>query len=153
SVAATLVLAIVIAGLFWGTRRFSGWVNERILNRVESVGIQSFQIVRAERIQSTVRGVVSLDRTLLILIAVFVYLDFTLAQFPSTRAVSRDLINLITDPVTAIGRAIVAQIPNLVFLVILFYAFRLLLRLVRLFFQSIGSGGIQLSGFDPDWAV
>ena len=150
---ATLVLALLLFGLFRGARWFNEWLHKRILSRIGSVGIQSFEIVRAERIQSGVRAVVHVLRTLLILIALFLYLNFTLAQFGPTRALSRQLINLVTDPLATIGHSIAAQIPNLIFLVILIYVFRLVLRLVRLFFQAIANGGIQLAGFDPEWAV
>jgi len=150
---ATLILALILFGLFRGARWLNAWLHERILRRIGTVGIQSFEIVRAERIQSGVRAIMHLVRTLLILAALFVYLDFSLAQFGPTRALSRHLINLVTDPLATIGRGIVAQVPDLIFLVILIYVFRLLLRLVRLFFQSIANGGIQLSGFDPDWAI
>jgi len=150
---ATLLFAIVVALLFRGSRWFDGWLHRRILSRIQSVGIQSFEIVRAEKIQNGLRAFVRLVRTLLLLAVLFAYLDFTLAQFPWTQALSRHLINLVTDPLAKIARSIIAEVPNLVFLVILIYVFRLILRLTRLFFQSIGSGTIQLAEFDPEWAV
>jgi small-conductance mechanosensitive channel len=150
---ATLLFAIVAVVLFRGTRWFDEWLHRRILSRIQSIGIQSFEIVRAEKIQRGFRAFVRLVRMLLLLVVLFIYLNFTLAQFPWTRPLSRQLINLVTDPLSSIGRSIIAEIPNLVFLVILIYVFRLVLRLVHVFFQSIGSGAIQLSEFDPEWAV
>jgi small-conductance mechanosensitive channel len=150
---ATLLFAIVVVLVFRGSRWFDGWLHRRILSRIQTVGIQSFEIVRAEKIQSGLRAFVHVVRTLLLLAVLFVYLDFTLAQFPWTQALSRHLLDLVTDPLAKIARGVIAQIPNLVFLLILIYVFRLILRLVRLFFQSIGNGTIQLAEFDSEWAV
>jgi ABC-type spermidine/putrescine transport system permease subunit I len=88
---------------------------------IGSVGIQSFEIVRADKIQAAFRAAVHFARALLILVALFAYLDITLAQFPWTRALSRHLIELVTEPLSTIGRAVLAEIPNLVFLLILIY--------------------------------
>jgi len=149
---ATVVFGFGLIVLFKATRWFDGWMRQRMA-RIGAVGIQSFEIVRAERIHGALRAIVNLIRALVILAAVFAYLDFALAQFPWTRALSRRLLSLVTDPLAAIFQSFLAQIPNLVFLAVLVYIVRLVLRIVRLFFQAVGRGTIQLSGFDPDWAV
>ena len=51
-----------------------------------------------------------------------------------------------------IGRGLVANIPSLIFLVVLFYVVRLLLGVVRLFFDAVGREAVTLKGFDAEWA-
>ena len=51
-----------------------------------------------------------------------------------------------------LGNGFVAHIPSLVFLVVLFFVFRLTLRLIRLFFDAVERRTVTLASFDPDWA-
>ena len=81
------------------------------------------------------------------------YLSFTLAQFPWTRGLSRRIVSVVTAPLTTMGHAILLEIPNLVFLSILVYVFRIVLRLLRLFFDAVANGSVKLAGFEQDWAV
>jgi small-conductance mechanosensitive channel len=56
-------------------------------------------------------------------------------------------------PLQVLGRGLVANIPRLVFLAVLFFVIRFLLRLVRLFFEAVERGTVKLSGFDADWSA
>jgi small-conductance mechanosensitive channel len=51
------------------------------------------------------------------------------------------------------GRAVLANIPNLIFLTILFVVIRFILRLLRLFFEALARGSMVLSSFAPEWAL
>jgi small-conductance mechanosensitive channel len=50
------------------------------------------------------------------------------------------------------GAAVLAAIPNLVFLVILFFITRYVLKMIQVFFRSIERGAIQLKSFEQEWA-
>ncbi|KAB2929607.1 MAG: mechanosensitive ion channel family protein [Candidatus Contendobacter sp.] len=153
SLGGTVVLVVIIALLLWLGRRTDEWIARRVQHRIGSLGIQSFEIVRAERIGSAVRRVVYVIRILLVLLAVFVYLDFVLARFPWTRTVANRLFDWVTGPLVTMGQGIIAVIPNLIFLTILFYVSRFILRLIRLFFDAVARGTVTLAGFEADWAV
>ena len=153
SLGGTVVLAVAIALLLWLGRRADELIVRRVQYRIGSLGIQSFEIVRAERIGGAVRGVFHAIRILLTLLVVLVYLDFVLARFPWTRAVANRLFDWVTGPLATMGQAIIAEIPDLIFLAILFYVSRFVLRLIRLFFDAVTRGTVTLAGFDPDWAM
>ena len=51
-----------------------------------------------------------------------------------------------------IGDGVMANIPSLVFLAVLYVVVRITLRLVRLFFQAIEQGSVAFAGFDSEWA-
>ena len=55
-------------------------------------------------------------------------------------------------PLEVIANGFVAHIPSLVFLVVLFFVFRLSLRLIRLFFEAVERRTVTLANFDPEWA-
>ena len=73
-------------------------------------------------------------------------------MWPSTRGLSRDIVGFALSPLDVIGQGIVKNVPSLVFLVVLFFVIRLVLRLVRLFFETVGRGTVTLANFDADWA-
>ena len=51
------------------------------------------------------------------------------------------------------GKGLLNFLPNLAFLVVLYFVVRYLLKLSRLLFKGIQEGGITINKFDPDWAM
>jgi small-conductance mechanosensitive channel len=148
----TVVFAVSVVLILWFWRWFDALLTRRLSARIHSVGIQSFEVMRAERIWSALRsGLVAL-RTAGLLAVTLVYVGYLLAQFPWTQWLSRDMVSFAVGPLRVIGNGIVANIPSLVFLAVLFFVFRLALRLIRLFFDAVERGGVKLQGFDAAWA-
>jgi small-conductance mechanosensitive channel len=149
---ATLLVAIGIGLVLWLWRRLDALMTRRLERHVQTVATQSFEVVRADQIRAALRrGILGL-RTVIILVGVLVYVGYLLAVWPSTRGLSRDIVGFVLSPLHVIGQGIVANIPSLVFLTVLFFVIRLLLRLVRLFFETVGRGTVTLANFDRDWA-
>ena len=152
SVAATAVFAIVVGLLLWLWRAVDRIMQRRLQARIHSVGIQSFEVMRADRIWAGIRNVMLLVRTLVFVTCVLLYLGYMLAQWPSTRGFARSMVAFALAPLQVIFGGIVTNIPRLVFLVVLFVVIRLLLRMIRLFFHEVGRGAVTLGGFDAEWA-
>ena len=149
---ASAILAVLFALILWVSRRFQAALEERYRQRVHSVGIQSFKIVRAEQIWDALRRLVSGARVIVLLMMIFVYLQYVLTLLPWTRGTANRLLGFILDPLNVMGRGIANEIPNVFFLAVLFFITRYLLKLVHLFFAAVGRGEVRLSGFDPEWA-
>jgi small-conductance mechanosensitive channel len=149
---ATGILMLAGTLLVWLARRVGVLIERRVRNRIRSLEIQSFQIMRAEHIWSTLRGSLSAMWLLAALVLVLTYLHFTLSLFPWTRGAANHLFEFVVRPLKSIGYAILDNIPNLIFLAILFYVVRFVVRLVRLFFEAVSAGSVKLQGFDPDWS-
>ena len=150
--AATAALGIVVALMIWLTRRLHLLLAKRLRYRINGLEIQSFEIVRAERIWGALRATVSALRLAAIVIASFAYLDFVLGSFPLTRAFANDLTVVVIRPLKTMGEAFVAYFPDLVFLVVLALVVRFVLRLIRMFFNAVASGSVTLEDFEADWA-
>jgi small-conductance mechanosensitive channel len=150
---ATAVLAVAVMTLLWFWRWIDRQLTSRLRARIQSVGIQSFEVVRAERIWSALRSVLTALRTIMLLTIALVYSGFVLAQFPRTRGLSRGMAAFALGPLQVIADGFIAFIPSLVFLVVLFFVFRVMLRLIRLFFDAIERGTVALAGFDSEWAL
>ena len=153
AVAGTLLAAAIAALVIWLSLRLQRRLDRVMRTRVQSVGIQSFEILRAERMRALVMGLIRLlSVAALGSLAVF-WLIFTLRRFPMTRGVAETLLGDILTPLTALGRGFVSSLPNLVFLAILYFVVRGALRLIRAFFIAVERGGVALSEFEPEWAM
>jgi len=152
SLVATIVLCLAILAIVRLGRFVDGALNRRLRSRIQSVGIQSFEVVRAEKLWDAVRGALMVIRTTAVLTVVFLFLGYVLALFPSTRGLSRNMVGFALSPIDVLGNGIVNNIPSLVFLVVLFFVFRVGLRLIRLFFGAVESGAVRFAQFDPTWA-
>jgi small-conductance mechanosensitive channel len=149
---ATLAFAAIVALLVWLWRLFDRFLLHRLQARVHAVEIQSLELMRAERIWAALRGGLLAVRTLVFLVVALIYFGFVLAQFPRTRGMSRNLGDLALGPLNTIMSGIIASIPSLVFLAVLFFVVRFSLRLIRLFFQAVEHGRVKFENFDAEWA-
>lgn len=149
---ATLVLIGVLALLMWLSRRLKRLLEMRLSRRIQNLGIQSFEIVRAESIWRALYAAVSGLHFLIMVVAIFSYLDFALGRFPWTRRFANHLLADVLRPIKGAGLDLLGYLPNLAFLVALYFVIRFSLRLVRLFFDSVARGSVVFSAFEADWA-
>ncbi len=80
------------------------------------------------------------------------YLLIVSAQFPGTRRLEQILFDSLTRPVMALFGQFVAQIPNLIFVLVTLALALGFNRALRVLFESIESEQIHVGGFYPDWA-
>jgi small-conductance mechanosensitive channel len=152
SAAATLALLIAAVVIMWLWRRVDRYLTSRLEKRIATVGIQSFEVMRAERIRGAIRAAFIAVRTVAFLALGLTYLTYVLAQLPWSRGLSRDVVTLAVGPLETMAQGFIDHVPSLVFLVILFLVVRFTLRLVRLFFEAVGQGSVAFQNFDPEWA-
>src|ERR1043166_56710 len=149
---ATLGLLVIIAFIFWLSRGLNVIVERRYHRRIQAVGIQSFQVVRAEQIWNFVQRLITTGRLLLILAFSFIYLSFTLARFPWTRATAHRMRGFIISPLQTMANGVVAHIPSIIFLIILYFVTRATLKLIHKFFDALRAGEVRITGFEADWS-
>jgi len=150
---ATIILLVGISLMIWLRRAVDRVLARRVQARIHSLGIQSFEIVRAERIWGALRGSLYTLAVIATLVMIFIYLEFVLRRFPWTSDLANRLVDLVLSPLGQIGKAIVTKVPDLIFLAVLVLIFRFVLKLFRLFFDAIERGNIALEGFEPEWAM
>jgi small-conductance mechanosensitive channel len=151
--AATAILLVVLVGLWWAFRRLEARFGQRYEEKIHSVQFQSFEILRAQRIRAVFRAAVGVVRATTAAVLVYLWLQFVLGSFPVTRPLAARLLNLVLEPLSRLGSGLLAQLPDLAFLLVLFLITRWLLGLTRLFFDAVAKGQVALSGFEPEWAL
>ncbi|QSA97847.1 mechanosensitive ion channel family protein [Methylococcus sp. EFPC2] len=149
---ATVVLALALVLLVWLARRLDALMERRWRKHIQGLGVQSFEIVRAERVWAALSGALGAGRGLAILAVGLVYLHFVLSLFPWTHELAEGLLATVVDPLAAIVRGIVADIPDLAFLAVLIILVRYGLKLTRFFFDGVARRLVSISGFEPQWA-
>jgi small-conductance mechanosensitive channel len=152
SLGATAVLAVLATAVTLLGRRLDAAIGRRLAHRIRALEIQSFAIVRAERIWRTVSVALRVIRWLVVLAMVFAWLNVVLGRFPWTRGTADRLLDLVIGPLATMGGSILVNVDNVAFLVILFFVIRFVLRLTRLFFDAVAAGSVSLSGFSREWA-
>ena len=150
---ATLLFALVAGSLLFVSSRLTRRIQRMMQARVQTVGIQSFELVRAERLRAVVSALLRVVTIVLLAGLSLAWLVIVLRQFPWTYGFGNDLLDNVLEPLTALGRAVLASIPNLIFLVVLYYIVRGVLRLVHTFFVAVERGAVRLSEFEPEWAI
>jgi small-conductance mechanosensitive channel len=153
--------ALGITGLmvlvWWGLRALfrwlDRWTNRHVRKGVQDLASKSHQLIKAGSIWKMVRGLIRFVRALIFLVLTYVYLNTILGLYPWTRPAAKVLFRLILDPLQSIWQGFLGALPNLAFLVVLWFIVRYLIKLVQAFFRGVELGSIKLETFEPEWAI
>jgi len=150
---ALIVLALALMFILWLFRLLSRVFQKRITSRIDHLETKSFSLIRADKIWKIYNSLIRLIRIVIIVVFVAFSIDYILGLFPWTKNVSNYVLRLLGDPFVSMGKGILQFLPDLAFLVVLYFVVRYLLKLSRLLFKGIQEGGISIRNFDPDWAM
>ncbi len=128
--------------------KIQAWLDSKRVH----IGIQSFEVVRAERIRTLFMGGLNVIRVFIILLIFYTYLHLSLSFFPWTKVFAGKLFQYILGPLHITGSAVLGAIPSLIFLAIIVLITLYIFKLMRLFFNEVERGVIVLKGFYPEWA-
>jgi small-conductance mechanosensitive channel len=149
------VTAVLIL-LLWGLRRLFRWLDDwserNVRRRVQELASKSHQLVHAGTLWGLIDGLLRLLRLIVYFTVAYFYLNTVLGLFPWTRPAARMLFALVLNPLESLWTGFLAALPDLAFLVVLWFVVRYLLRVIRAFFTGVGSGRIRLERFEADWA-
>jgi small-conductance mechanosensitive channel len=134
-------------------RRLEGLLNRRLSARLEKLESQSYQIVHAKKLLGALKGALNLLWLVASVFAAFWYLEFTLGVLPWTKKFGESLFVLLTEPLYIMAGGLVDVIPDLIFLVILFFVVRYILKALLILFDGIANQTIRFQNFDADWAL
>ena len=153
SLAAILIGVIVLITFRFLIKRLELFLEAKLKKRFELIESKSFQLIRSNQIWVTISGFIRVFKFIVNIIIIFFTAQYVLGQFPWTRFISMSLIELFTKPFSDFGMALLNFLPNLAFLIVIFFITKYSLKLVKLFFLGLGEGNITLSGFQQEWAL
>jgi len=150
---ALALLIICLVAFSWLFRKMSDFFKRRLKNRIDTLENVSYKLIQANQLTKILHVLYQTVRVLILLIITVGFIDYILGLFPWTKAVSIYLLELILDPLKSIGQGFINYLPSLIFLIIIYLITQYFVRLIRLFFNSIDTGGIVIQNFDPEWAM
>lgn len=91
-------------------------------------------------------------RLLLSLIVLYLTLPLLFSIFPFTLRLANTLFAWIMHPVKFIFSSVVAYIPNLFVILVIWFTLKYVVRGVKYIMNEVGEGKLRINGFYPDWA-
>jgi small-conductance mechanosensitive channel len=150
---ATIALVIFARGGRRIVARLRSVLERHLSAHIHGLEDRAFHIVKSNQIWRSVTALVNIVWNLVLVVMLYAYLNYVLAQFPWTRGLAKDLFAIAIDPLRTMGSGILQTIPKLVFLAILIVVTRYVLKAMRLLSEGIGSGTLTVKGFEPEWAA
>ncbi len=153
AIGATALTLLLLFIVLWIVKRIHTTLESKLKIKIETLETRSFHMIRSEQLWVTFYKLIKTIKVLLIIIIIFVYAQYVLGLYPWTKAISVSLLGLFLKPLGDFGKSILNFIPDLAFLIVIFFIVRYFLKLIKVFFSGLEHGTIKLSGFDPDWSV
>ena len=126
----------------------AGWQGTRL----RAVRLQDQELLSSEDTTKISRGLVRWVGYAAYAVIWYVTLQLIFLSFPVTRGVGTTLLGSLGEAVRSIGAGIVDYLPNIVFLLVLYFVATRTVKLVQLVFRGLAIGRIEVSGFDAEWA-
>jgi small-conductance mechanosensitive channel len=129
-------------------RRLRQWREDRRL----ALRLFGTEILSADRVVDLVSEIIKIVRLATILAIVYLYLNLVLSFFPWTKGLSRILFGYVLLAINTLGNGLLAYLPNLFFLAVIYFFTSYALKIVRFFFVEIEQGNMAFPGFYREWA-
>jgi len=153
AVGAILLTIFLLFLIQWIAKKINLLLQNKIKAKFDNIETKSFQLIKSNQLWLTLSSIIRGLNFIIILVIIFMCAEYVLGLYPWTRFVSVSLIAFFLTPVSAVGLALLNFIPNLAFLIVIFFVAKYLLKLVKIFFDGLGKRIITISGFDAEWAV
>lgn len=149
---ATIVLFILLKLMGRYFPRLYAWIRSQRGTRIKSLGIQNLEFLSAERITNIIIFIAKAARFLLVLLLLYFYFPLVFSFFPWTRLWAAKLIGYIVAPLKVLWANFVDFLPNLFFIFVAIIIVRYIIKFVKIIFDEIEKGNIQLGWFYKEWA-
>lgn len=152
---AILIIAAFIFGLKYYNRLFrllSIKLRGQKGKLFTGFSIKQYELLTEEK-QITLAGyLLSIIKYALLLVIVYLLLPALFALFPWTQGIANQLIGYVIDPLVSIGQKVVDFIPNLLFIAVIVFVLKYVIKLLKFFSNEVASGRLIINGFYPEWA-
>lgn len=137
----------------WGFSK----IEKRILKlkdtTLKAIKIQSYEILNTEKQVALLLFASRIGKYVVLLLQLLISLPIVFSIFPSTKGFALQLLDYFLVPVKKIAFGVIGYIPNLISIIVIWYATRSLVRLARYVAHEIENGNLKLKSFYPEWAM
>jgi small-conductance mechanosensitive channel len=131
-----------------GEAKIQAWLSSKKVR----IGIQSFEVIRAERINVVLTFGLKILRLFILLWILYLYFNLLLTFFPRTKVLGNKLFDYFLGLLLTIGSVVWKMVPGLAVVVVIIFITLYVLKLMRLFFDEVEKETIVFKGFYPEWA-
>ncbi len=151
-----IIWAIVVIFLIFLTSKYFPLLYDTLQSwkgiYIHPLKLQRVEILSSEKIVEILTLLLKLIRFVFTLTIAYLYFNYVLSCFPSTRGISQMVTSKLTLILMRFVNSFISYIPNLVFILITLIALRYVLKAIHFIFHGIKRGSITISGFYKDWA-
>lgn len=155
---AYFLLVIVAQFVFF---RLTKWafskVDKRIIRlkhtKLKPITLQTYELLDTDKQVTLLLFLSRMLRYGVMILQLLISVPIVFSIFPHTEGLAWLLLGYILDPIKAIFMGVINYIPNLITIVIIWYAIHALVRLTHYIAKEIECGNLKFQGFFPDWAM
>ena len=115
--------------------------------------VGNYQLFDDDRALNAAVWIVKAIRILMILLSFYLLLPVVFSLFPFTESLADQLFGYVTDPLGAIFKSLLAFIPNLITIIIIYTVTRYVVKFLRFLAGEVDKGELSIPGFYSDWAL
>jgi small-conductance mechanosensitive channel len=146
---ATLVFAALMWGLWRGYAALARRVRAHVARRAEQLSTGwSRHLAGRVGVKDLVTVPLRVLAWLVTLLLAYEWLTLVLGFFPYTRPWSERLLGQLLDALGRFGSGMLEAIPGLIFVVLIFFVTRFLVRVMRVFFEGVQAGRVEVGWVD-----
>jgi small-conductance mechanosensitive channel len=120
--------------------------------RIPTLRIQRLVLLSSSRMTDLLLVAAKVLRVGLVVVLLFWYVPLLFSFFPWTQGVADSLFAYILAPLREAGNAVVSYIPNVFYIGVILAFGYYLQRFIKLFFDGLERGTLQIPGFYDEWA-
>ncbi|MBQ8988629.1 MAG: mechanosensitive ion channel [Prevotella sp.] len=151
-----LFLIVVQIIFFLLTVWFIRRLRHRILwdagGKIKPLVIKDYELLSIQQVKRILLFLTRVLQVVLVIFQLIISLPLLFSIFPETEKFTWNMINYVWEPLRDMAIAIFYYIPNLVRIIVVIWAVRLMLRGLRHLTDAIASGSLKFDRFYQDWA-
>jgi small-conductance mechanosensitive channel len=150
-----LVILILIVMVYFVHRLFKlAYQRIRSLKGLvfKGLNIKGLEILPAEKQVKLVLYIGKALEVIIVLLLIYFTLPLVFSFFPWTKDISSELLQFIMKPLKMIVVGMLAFLPNLFIILVVYIVIRYAVKLVKLISDGVEKGTISFPRFYPDWA-
>jgi hypothetical protein len=146
-----LLSFLLLGGVSRAARRISALLDAR--ENLPALRIGAVEMLTPAAVRVAVSTSISFAKPIVQFVILIGWVLFSLSLLPATEALGRQLTGFVLVPLTNMFGRVGAALPLVVLVAIGAFALGLLLRFLRVFFESVAQGGIHLGWLPPGKAL
>ncbi len=150
-----LVVTILFVIVFYINRVFK-FIKQKLYAQkgkaIQGIKVKNYEFLTAYRLIQLLFAILNFLKVVVIILAFYLSLPLLFGIFPGTKSIADQLLNYFLSPLREIFDSMIAYLPNLFTIGIIYLIIHYLLRFIKFLALEIERGELVISGFYEDWA-